>query len=117
MSFVTEFRGISAGILGSGHTLLFWKDLWNDFLFCHKYPRLFSFAKNTDIFVQQYLQIEDLYVLYNVPLTLQAAQEFDQLQLDLTEIVFSSETNDSWSYIWGNSNILPVVFMHTRFIL
>lgn len=104
MSFVTDFRGISAASLGSGQTLLFWKDLWNGFLFYHKYPRLFSFAKDQDISVHDYLHNEDITGIFNVPLTHQASQECDSMQLDLEEVSINPDTSNSWNYIWGNSH-------------
>lgn len=52
--FVTEYRGVATAQMGTGDTILFWKDSWNGNIFCYKYPRLFSYATNQDVSDFQY---------------------------------------------------------------
>lgn len=40
------YRGIAKCSLGNGSTVTFWEDLWHDEVLAHKFPRLFSFARN-----------------------------------------------------------------------
>lgn len=57
-------------------------------------PRLFSFAKDKDA--------NEISELYNIPLTVQAYQEYNQLQLLMVQLNLSMEDNDVWTYVWGN---------------
>jgi len=49
------FRGIAKCKVGDGSTVLFWLDLWNDNIMHTRYPRLYTFAKNKNISVAQFL--------------------------------------------------------------
>jgi hypothetical protein len=49
LRLLTHYKGLAYEVAGSGHTILFWKDLWNRQFFEHTYPELFSFAINEDI--------------------------------------------------------------------
>jgi hypothetical protein len=41
--------------MGDDSTMLFWSDVWNDQLLKQKLPKLFSYAKNKDISMAQFL--------------------------------------------------------------
>ena len=49
------FRGIANCKIRDGSTVLFWSDLWNDNVMQIKFLRLYSFAKNKNISVSQFL--------------------------------------------------------------
>jgi hypothetical protein len=61
------FRGIAPCKVGDGSTVLFWSDVWNDNLLQHRLPRLFSFAKNTNISVAAFLQNASLENQFHLP--------------------------------------------------
>jgi hypothetical protein len=49
------FIGITKCKVGDRTTVLFWEDVWNDHLLQHRFPMLYSFAKNKSISVAQFL--------------------------------------------------------------
>jgi hypothetical protein len=74
------FRGIARCVLGNGATVTFWEDLWCNEVLVHKYPWLFSFARNEAISVQQFIQVHDLDNLFALPISPEAFVELLQLQ-------------------------------------
>jgi hypothetical protein len=96
------FRGIAECKIGDGSTVLFWSDLWNDNILQTKYPRLFSYAKNKNITVAQFLSNNSLETQFHLPISKQAYQEFQNLQDYIQTIQVHHNTKDSWQYIWGN---------------
>jgi hypothetical protein len=62
--------------MGDDSTMLFWSDVWNDQLLKQKLPKLFSYAKNKDISMAQFLLNNQIKEQFNLPLFIQAFQEF-----------------------------------------
>jgi hypothetical protein len=93
------FRGIAYCKIGDGTTVLFWSDVWNDHLLQQKSPRLFSFAKNKNISVAQFLLNSLLETQFHLPLSVQAFQEHQQLQQLIQQLQVSENTKDTWHYI------------------
>jgi hypothetical protein len=60
--------------------VLFWSDVWNDLLLQNKFPRLYSYAKNRNISVAQFLLNNHIEEQFHLPLSIQAFQEYQQLQ-------------------------------------
>jgi hypothetical protein len=65
------FRGIATYKVGSGDTVMFWTDVWNDMLMQNKFPRLFSYAKKKDISVAQFLTHNQLQEQFHLPLSVE----------------------------------------------
>jgi len=85
----------------------------------YKYPRLFSFAIDPSISVQNTMQAADLASLFNLPLSEQALDELISLQMDIQDVNYDPVAQDSWSFIWGHSNyssrqFYKLGFMHLR---
>jgi hypothetical protein len=85
---------------------MFWSDVWNDNLLQHKFPRLYSYAKNKKISVAQFLTQNQVQDQFHLPISAQAFQEYEQLQLIIQQLQVSSETKDSWEYIGGGGALL-----------
>jgi hypothetical protein len=79
LKLADHFRGIVACKIGDGKTVLFWLDVWNDLLLQQRFPRLFSFAKNKNISVAQFLQNNQLETQFHLPLSEQAYLEYQDL--------------------------------------
>jgi hypothetical protein len=65
----------------------------------NKFPRLFSYDKNKNISVAQFLlnnQIEDQ---FHLPLSVQAFQEYQEMQQIIQQIQISDQNKDNWQYI------------------
>jgi hypothetical protein len=81
----------------------------------HKFPRLYSYAKNKNISVAQFLinnRIEDQ---FHLPLSIQAFQEYQQLQQIIQDLHVPDSGRDSWEYMWGNSRYTDARFYHLTF--
>jgi hypothetical protein len=85
------FRGIATCKVGDGSTVLFWSDVWNDHLLQNKYPRLYSFAKNKQITVAQFLLNNQIESQFHLPLSVQAFQEYQDLQQLIQQLQMEPE--------------------------
>lgn len=65
---------------------------------------LVLFHKNTLLSAEEAINLEYLEDLFHLPLSLQAYEEFKQLENICEEIRLSEfrDCNDTWSYIWGS---------------
>jgi hypothetical protein len=77
---------------------MFWSDVWNDLLH-NRFPRLYSFAKNKQISVAQFLLNNSIQEQFHLPLSVQAFQEYQDLQQLIQGIQIQSEIKDKWTYI------------------
>ena len=69
----------------------------------HKYPRLYSFTKNKNPSVAQFLTNNTLKAQFYLPISVQALQEYQNLQEYIQTIQVHPDCKDSWQYIWGNN--------------
>ena len=79
---------------------LFWSNVWNDKVLKLKYPRLFSFAMDVNLSVRDVMQTQDRTELFHLPLSQQAFEEFELLQVDLGNFVLEPRASDVWKTIW-----------------
>jgi hypothetical protein len=98
----TLYRGVATYVLGDGSTVSFWEDLWSSHVLADSFPRLFSFATNSQVSVQEVMQAPDLDSLFSLPLSLEAFLELQQLQPYLGEISYNADSKDQWTFIWDN---------------
>lgn len=104
LKMIDLFKSMAKCNLGDGKPAFFWTDLWHSNCLHIKFPHLFSYARNTEILVHNALQIEYLEDLFHLPLSVQAYEQFLQLEDIRAELRNSNFTgyNDTWSYIWGS---------------
>jgi hypothetical protein len=91
---------------------MFWSDVWNDNLLEHKFPRLYSFVKNKNISVASFLQNNQIEQKFHVPLSIQAFQEYQEMQDIIQQIQVSNEEKDIWKYFWGDNTYTAPKFYH-----
>lgn len=84
----------SKGVIGKGNTICFWQDNWGNGALQHKYPALFSFSIKENMTVQEFLQVEDSLGNFHTPLSIQAHQQLQDLQL-ITQNIQLSDDNDN----------------------
>jgi hypothetical protein len=61
-SLVDTYRSICSCNIGSGETVLFWKDFWHgNELLCNQFPRLYSFGLNLDDTVADIAMSTDIF--------------------------------------------------------
>jgi hypothetical protein len=82
--------------------------LWVDSCLHLQLPHLVYFSKRTDLAAEQVIHTEFLQDLFHLPLSLQDFQEFEQMEeiCDNASIKVQLGNQDTWSYIWGNSDFL-----------
>ena len=97
------YRGIARCQIGDGASVLFWEDLWSSEVLALKYPCLFSFVRNTSLSMKNVRETEDLDTLFTLPLSEQAFNELQDLQLELHSVPYDDAQIDSWVFIWGSS--------------
>jgi hypothetical protein len=95
--------------------VLFWSDVWNDLLLQNKFPRLYSYAKNRNISVAQFLLNNHIEEQFHLPLSIQAFQEYQQLQDLIQNLQTSGNDKDIWEYTWGNTTYTASRFYHLTF--
>lgn len=102
---IPMFRALSSVTVGSGDSVLFWKDNWNNQLLENEFPVLFSYGKEEDISLHNFMESE-LQHNFHLPLSNQAMQEWDALHSRLQNLHFSSEA-DKWAYMWKTDQFQP----------
>jgi hypothetical protein len=100
MKLVDKYRAVCTATAVAGDSILFWNDKWNGILFSEKYPRLHSFALDTLLSVKEVIQCQDRSSLFYLPLSQQAYEEFNNMQLFLDTISLNSSGTDVWVTIW-----------------
>jgi hypothetical protein len=76
---------------------------------------LYSFAKNKNIYVAQFLMNNHIDTQFHVSLSDQAFQEYQQMQQLIQQIQIPVDQKDSWHYIWRNSTYTSSKFYHLPF--
>ena len=75
------FKPMAICNVGDGKSTLFWNDQWHSTCLFQGMPHLFSFTKNTLLSVQEAINLEYLEDLFHLPLSTQAYEEFQQLEI------------------------------------
>lgn len=91
----------SATIL-DGSTCFFWNDMWNGRLLSSQFLELCSFRKDKNISVQSVINTEDMTDLFHLPLSIQAFDRYQQLDIFMQNVNVQPG-NDIWTYIWGSN--------------
>jgi hypothetical protein len=103
LSLVQDFKGLAAPTIGDGRTILFWGDMWNKGIPAHQYPELFSFTCISKLTVKKAKQKEHLIDIFQLPLSVQAYEQFLELDETWGQITVTN-TKDAWKFIWGSDN-------------
>jgi len=71
---------------------------------CQTYPELFSFAKNTNITIENPLSLSPIYQLFHFPLSSQARTQFGPFLARLFDLNLNAEPY-LWTYILGSPTL------------
>jgi hypothetical protein len=84
--------------IGAGQTTLLWHDKWYDQMLKEKFPHLFSFSKDKMMTVKdaRYIAMEDIYDLFNIPLSNIAALQCNELGQILMSVSHDVNSRDQW---------------------
>lgn len=83
MGLLDDFKGFSRCSVSNGGSCLFWKDLWDYGLLLVTWPHLFSFAKDQDVSVAQFLAEEEVLDNFFLPLSPTAMSQLHELSVRL----------------------------------
>jgi hypothetical protein len=86
--------------MGDGKSVLFWTDSWNNAPLSQQFPDLFSYTKSIHITVNSLTNMEDLEDHFHTPISVQAFQQYEEMQHNITENALS-HSHDQWIYLWG----------------
>jgi hypothetical protein len=117
----TTFRSITYLTPGVGKSILFWKDCWHDDLMAVSFPRIFSFALDTDISLKSMLScgtLGDLARHFAIPVSVQALVELQQIAA-LLVILKQNELDrvkpDSWTFMAQNGRYSSAAYYKFMF--
>ncbi|TVU49858.1 hypothetical protein EJB05_01197, partial [Eragrostis curvula] len=79
MGFVDHYRGITDCKVGNGETVLLWHDMWNGKILMEELPRLYPYARDTNISLQDFNQVSSIQEAFHAPLSVQAFQDWENL--------------------------------------
>ena len=100
LKLVPEFRQAAVPKIGSGNTIRFWFDSWNQGILKDRFPQLFSFSRQEQISVQKIKSLEDASEHFFTPLPTQAHQQFQELSA-LMQATQLNNTLDTWCLPWN----------------
>lgn len=69
--------------IGAGNWALFWLDIRNLNIYYLRFPSLYIFAEYKECSVVQFLQNPDIRLQFNLPLSMEAFEEYKQLIEDI----------------------------------
>ena len=101
-----NLQGVTSVEVRDRSTVLFWKDLWHNNILCDSHPRLFSFATNEDVSVQELLTAPVLGHNFHLLISTQAREELRDLQCSMASTELS-EAHDIWRCAWGTGDFAP----------
>jgi hypothetical protein len=101
------YRGIARCQVKDGTSVLFWKDPWIDSVVHEDFHRAFSYCRNEDISVQDFITAPTLSDNFYLPLSPKAFDEIREMRNRVHNLDLDSQQHDLWSYILGNSNFSP----------
>lgn len=103
VSFLEDFKLLTTCKPGAGNSILLWKDKWNGDTLQRQFPQLHSFSHDKNISVQKAKQLapDEIHTLFQLPLSMIASEQFDQLTGLLTDLVDNVDS-DTWSFPWNN---------------
>lgn len=95
LKLLPTFRQLHVCKAGPGNTIRVWADRWQDIPLQMQYPELFSFAINREATLSDVQQLDDLSQLFHRPLSLEAYDQYNAMQL-LIMNRDSSADRDVW---------------------
>lgn len=87
--------------IGAGNWALFWLDIRNLNIYYLRFPFLYIFAEYKECSVAQFLQNPDIRLQFNLPLSMEAFEEYKQLIEDIKILFPINNCSDVWTYICG----------------
>lgn len=87
------YKGLAQAQVQNGSSVLFWHDTWNGLLLSQQFPELLSFVKNQNISVQSMMQSDQPLSNYHLPLSIEAYNQHNYLQLILQNVHITDDSD------------------------
>jgi hypothetical protein len=115
LKLVDNFRGVAAVKHGKGDTYLFWTDDWllngSNRPLRSRFPCLFSYVRDENVPATSMFMHEDITTFFQLPLSVVAFSELDQLQ-HLLQNSPLTDHEDLWTYCWGERYTSAKFYKH-----
>ena len=115
MKLVNKYREVCKVKIQAGDSALFGSDNWNGNLLQIIFPRLFSYAIDTNLSMRDVLSVENKIQLFNLPLSQQAYAEFLELQQSMLSFTFNPDGKDQRVTIWKDGVYISSRYYHHCF--
>ena len=91
MSYNDSFRDITSCTINNGQSIQLWKDKWSESIREYDMPHLFSFARdqNVNVAVTRNISMEQLYDLFQLPLSVITHDQMHNLFKNIQTIQFN----------------------------
>jgi hypothetical protein len=110
-SLVGTYKSITTSEIGSGSSVLLWKDFWADSqTLSDRLPHLLSYATNEDMSVQEYINAGNIRARFSLPLSAEAHDELQVLNAICSNIILDPLAADKRSFVWGSAAYTPARF-------
>ncbi|KAK8444849.1 hypothetical protein SEVIR_9G211755v4 [Setaria viridis] len=103
MKLCDQYRGITACMAGDGSTILTWNDVWNGSYLRDQLPRLFSFAKDENVSLAQFLVDSSPQTLPYITVTTGIGGTANFARESWASAAANNQ-RDGWKYCWGDGN-------------
>jgi hypothetical protein len=100
MKLVDKYREFCSVKIGARDTALFWFDSWQGNLLHSQFPRLFSYSIDQNLSVREFLDTEDRTLLFQLSMSPQAFEEFQEVELSLRNVHCDPMVKDIWLTVW-----------------
>lgn len=97
-----KFKSFAVCHPNSGNSISFQKDSQSGEILESKYPELYSYSLKTNCSLSFYCSNETNRLFF-LPLSIQASQQFSELQQTISNAEWDHNTHDVWHYTWGPS--------------
>jgi len=87
--------------LKDGASCLFWDDLWCNRVPKIQFPELYSFSRDKNISLMNFVDAVGPESVLRLPISPQAFQQLTSLLEDINNLHFTEE-HDIWPFIWGS---------------
>jgi hypothetical protein len=91
LRLLPTYKGIAQATSGTGDTILFWTDMWNERVLQYTYPKLFSFAVKDIVTLKAVLDSDSFQSNSHIPLSEEAYHQFCELSIYLQALEMNGD--------------------------
>lgn len=100
---IQPYKDVVKALPGSGVSIAFWLDEWDVAPLRNQFPQAYSFALDKDISFQEFVNAEDPFGLFALPLSALAFQELQDILRITASLHLVPQDKDLWMCRWGST--------------